>query len=101
MCMNHQAQPFYKQIKSRTTQLFALDFVYSFQVKLFLEWKKEHLKQGSKEELSIPLPRGGKILEETNRKHEKRGNAKMSPEESKGRMRDKESVKYWEERKRG
>lgn len=50
--------------------------------------------QGSKE-LSIPLPRGGEeILEETNRQREKRGNAKMSPEESKGRTRDKESVKY-------
>lgn len=49
--------------------------------------------QGSKE-LSIPLPRGGEILEETKRKREKRGNAKMSPEESKGRTRDKESVKY-------
>lgn len=100
MCMNHQAQPFFKQIKSRTTQLFVLDFVYSYQVKLCLEWKKEDLIQGSKE-LSIPLPRGGEILEETNKKREKRRNAKMSPEESKGRMRDKEWVKYWEERKRG
>lgn len=100
MGMNHQAQPFYKQMKSRTTQLFDLDFVYSFQVKLRLEWKKGDLMQGSKE-LSIPFPRGGQILEETNRKREKRRNAMMSPEESKGRMRDKESVKYWEERKRG
>lgn len=40
---DHLAQPFNKQTKSRTTQLFVLDFVYSFQVKLCLEWKKEDL----------------------------------------------------------
>lgn len=54
--------------------------------------------QGSKE-LSVALPREreNEVLEEPTgsaRKELLRRNAKMSPEESEGRMKDREPVKY-------